>query len=260
MAPAVAKPQPHRIVQLTDFHLGRTDEALVRGINTAKSLDLVLAHIASHPPHPDRFLLTGDLAEDPTPSTYDRMAQAFQSQSVPIHFLPGNHDLPKIMHDSLTRAGFQREKIIGLGNWRILLLDSTQDKSPVGNLGPHERQWLSETLESLKACWIILALHHHPIPSGSAWMDTMMIEDSEAFLEITAAHSNIKAILFGHVHQEIDQERENIRFLGTPSTCFQFAPGSMHFAIDDAYAGYRWIELHEDGQLSTQVVRLGPVD
>jgi len=260
MKPAEATPQIHRIFQLTDFHIGSTDGTLVRGINTAKSLELVLAHIASHCPRPDGYLLTGDLAEDPSPTTYTRIAQAFRGQSSPVHFLPGNHDHPKVMHDSLTREGFQGQKIVGYGNWRIVLLDSTQDKSPAGKLGSQERQWLAETLASLKDYWIIVALHHHPIPSGSAWMDTMMVEDSEPFLTITANHSNIKAVIFGHVHQEIDLMRENIRFLGTPSTCFQFAPGSSSFATDSAGSGYRWIELHEDGQFFTQIERAGPKD
>lgn len=218
----------------------------------------MLSHIASHIPDPDRFLLTGDLAEDPSTSTYGRIAQAFQKQNAPIHFLPGNHDIPEVMHDSLTREGFQREKIITWGNWRILLLDSTQNKSPIGELGSQELKWLDETLESLKGCWIVLALHHHPIPSASGWMDTMMIVDSDVFLTMIAPHREIKAVLFGHVHQEIDQALGSIRFLGTPSTCFQFMPKSHTFAMDDMHPGYRWIELHEDGELTTQVVRVGP--
>jgi hypothetical protein len=40
----------------------------------------------------------------------------------------------------------------------------------------------------------------------------------------------------------------------------QFAPGSHAFATDTSRPGYRRIELFEDGQLTTQVLRLGPKD
>jgi Icc protein len=43
--------------------------------------------------------------------------------------------------------------------------------------------------------------------------------------------------------------------MGTPSTCFQFAPHSATFAIDDAGPGYRWLELHADGSLESRVGR-----
>ena len=254
----MGRSKTHRLVQLTDFHLGSTSDLSYRGVNSSESLAQVLAHLRSNGPPPDRYLLTGDLAEDATPATYDRVADAFSGFTAPIHFIPGNHDNRELMHAHLIAAGFKGEPVIVWGNWCILLLDSSQHESPKGKLGASACQWLSKTLEAMKDFWVVIALHHHPIASGSAWMDTMMIEDRESFLEIIHAHGKVKAVIFGHVHQEIDKMWGRIRFLGSPSTCVQFKPGNHTFATDDMRPGYRWIELDEGGQLSTQIMRVGP--
>lgn len=256
----MVNPESHSLLQLTDFHLGPTADLNYRGVNPSECLDRVLNHVQSHSPPTDRYLLTGDLAEEGVVATYDRVAKAFQGSTAPIHFLPGNHDDPEVMHACLSKAGFFGDPVISWKNWRIILLDSSQKHSPKGQLGPMTCQWLAETLESLKTCWIVIALHHHPIASGSAWMDTMLLEESEAFLDILAKHGLVKAVVFGHVHQEIDLMKNKTRFLGTPSTCVQFAPASHAFATDTSRPGYRRIDLFEDGQLTTQVLRLGPKD
>ena len=65
-----------------------------------------------------------------------------------------------------------------------------------------------------------------------------------------------KALLWGHVHQEIDGERNGVRLLASPSTCIQFAPGSEGFQVSEQAPGYRWLRLHGDGRLETGVERL----
>lgn len=246
----------HLIVQLTDFHLGSAPDLILRGINTTECLDAVLAHLKSHHPSPDRILLTGDLAEEPSDITYQRIGRYFDHYEVPVHFLPGNHDQSEVMQRVLSSQGLMGDKVIECGHWRILMLDSTHSGSPAGMLGCAERQWLDATLESLNSFWVMIALHHHPIASGSAWMDTMMIEDRAEFLEIVARHTQVRAVVFGHVHQEIDEMQGSIRFLGTPATCFQFMPLSDTFGVDKAPPGYRLIALEDDGSLETLTVRL----
>jgi Icc protein len=55
------------------------------------------------------------------------------------------------------------------------------------------------------------------------------------------------------VHQASDRMRNNVRFMSTPSTCAQFLPGSEFFALDDRAPGMRWIQLHDDGRIETEV-------
>ena len=47
-----------------------------------------------------------------------------------------------------------------------------------------------------------------------------------------------------------------MRLLSVPSTCVQFKPHSKDFAVDDVAPGYRWLDLHEDGRIDTEVSRV----
>ena len=46
------------------------------------------------------------------------------------------------------------------------------------------------------------------------------------------------------------------RVYTTPATCFQFRSNSADFALGDQPPGYRWIELHPEGKLTTGCVFL----
>ena len=84
----------------------------------------------------------------------------------------------------------------------------------------------------------------------------MQLRNGPAFFDIIDRFSNVRAILWGHVHQEFDGVRNGVRLLATPSTCFQFLPASENFALDTRPPGYRALTLHADGRLDTDVHRL----
>ena len=58
------------------------------------------------------------------------------------------------------------------------------------------------------------------------------------------------------MHQEFNGEKDGLPIIATPSTCIQFSPNSDDFKVDTAMPGYRWFNLHNDGQFETDVVRL----
>ena len=66
----------------------------------------------------------------------------------------------------------------------------------------------------------------------------------------------VRAVLWGHVHQEIDQRRNGVRLIASPSTCIQFEPGSEDFKVGEQAPGYRWLRLLPDGGLDTGVERV----
>ena len=101
----------------------------------------------------------------------------------------------------------------------------------------------------------MIALHHHPVDVGSRWMDNIGLRNREAFWAIVDRFPQVKVVLWGHIHQPLDQQRGGVRLLASPSTCIQFAAGSADFAVADLAPGYRWFELHPDGDLATDVVR-----
>jgi Icc protein len=94
------------------------------------------------------------------------------------------------------------------------------------------------------------------VPIGSPWLDTMMVDNAAEFFAVLDRHPQVRAVLWGHVHQTCDQVRRGVRLLASPSTCIQFQPQSAGFALDEAAPGYRWLELHDSGVIETGVVRL----
>ena len=205
---------------------------------------------------PDLALLTGDLVQDATPETYDRLAGLLATLPCPAYCLPGNHDEPRLMAARLGAAGIHTQDCIEAGGWRILCLDSTISRSPGGRMAIAELEKLQRLLAEDSESPVLIALHHHPIPSNSAWMDTMQLENAEAFFAALEGHPCVRGVVFGHVHQAMDTTFNGLRLLGTPSTCFQFKPLQPEFSLDAVPAGYRWIELGDDGRIDSWVVRL----
>jgi len=83
-----------------------------------------------------------------------------------------------------------------------------------------------------------------------------MVADAAAFFDVLDRYPGVRGVLWGHVHQQIDQQRNGVSLMASPSTCVQFAPGSMKFKADDMQPGYRWLDLHGDGRIETAVSRM----
>ncbi|KXJ40598.1 MAG: hypothetical protein AXA67_09860 [Methylothermaceae bacteria B42] len=245
-----------KILQLTDCHLLEQPEDTLMGVNTEKSLLDVLDHIQRSPQWPpDLILLTGDLAQTPTPTVYQRLHKLFQPFTVPCACLPGNHDEPGHMLAYLCQKPIACPRRILTRHWQILLLNSKKNDSPQGLLSENELKFLRAHLATTSMPTLI-ALHHPPVPVGSAWMDTMQLENGEAFLKLASSFPQVKCIIFGHVHQDFVSQYHSLTLMSSPSTCFQFKPHASDFALDTKPAGWRWLHLHCDGAIDTQIERL----
>ena len=85
----------------------------------------------------------------------------------------------------------------------------------------------------------------------------MAVDNASAFFDTMDRYANVRAVVWGHVHQTFEQKRNDVQLLSSPSTCVQFLPGSEEFAVDMAASpGYRWLELSADGGFKTGVERL----
>jgi len=82
------------------------------------------------------------------------------------------------------------------------------------------------------------------------------VDNGAELLTRLADHRQVRAVVWGHIHQPYDQRRGHLRLMGTPSTCVQFLPGSTQFALDASPPGYRWLWLEPDGSLDTAVAYL----
>ena len=84
------------------------------------------------------------------------------------------------------------------------------------------------------------------------------MENASEFLTVIDKHRNVRAVVWGHVHQAYDSLRKGVRLISTPSTCAQFMPHADQFEVDVRPPAYRTFELKPDGTLLTEVVWIEP--
>ena len=246
-----------QLVQLTDTHLCRLRGGTLLGMDTDHSLQAVINLVQKERPVIDLLLGTGDLSDGGAGSAYERLQDYFDQLTPVNYWLPGNHDDRAAM-EAVAATPARLCKEIRLPRWQILLLDSQIVGHVGGRLGEAELMLLERSLAAAQkeGRHTLVCLHHQPVAIGSAWLDQQRVADADAFFKVLDRYTGIKAVLWGHVHQEIDRIRNGVRLLASPSTCVQFAPGSERFKVDDQPPGYRWLELHSDGRFDTGVSRV----
>ncbi|EMI5491471.1 3',5'-cyclic-AMP phosphodiesterase [Providencia stuartii] len=250
-----------RILQITDTHLFADTANTLLGINTHQSYHAVLDAILQQNLPIDLIVATGDLVQDQSPQAYQHFAQGIELIPAPCVWLPGNHDYQPAMVNSLKLAGISCAKEILIGSeWQILMLDSQLQDVPHGELSEQQLEWMKKCLDSQPQRTTLIMLHHHPLPSGCTWLDQHSLRNSHMLAEYLKGYPQVKAMLCGHIHQEMDEYWNGIRLLATPSTCVQFKPHCTNFELDTVAPGWRYLELtvdeHGDRQVSTQVYRL----
>lgn len=241
------------IIQISDTHLMTDPNDSFIGINPEQNFHAVITQILQEHSHIDAILHTGDVAQQATIETYQRYQTYMQSLGIPFFQIPGNHD-------DLALFPFlnphPEPTVVDLGDWCLILLNSAVKHQVDGWIQSEQLIHLEKILNTVQDKFVILACHHHPFEMKSQWIDQHKLKNTEQLTLLLSQFTNIKAVLFGHVHQESKVVWENIAFLSVPATCAQFKPRSDDFALDDLAPGYRYLHLKSDGQIETTVYRL----
>lgn len=244
---------PMRVVQLTDTHLGGNHGEKLMGLDTDYSLSLVVDKLMKERGASDLLLATGDIANNASIDAYKRFYSITEAVAEQCFWLPGNHDNVYLMSEGFGQPWLQNQQ---LGDWQFIMLDSSIAGKPGGELHQDQLDLLDKSLAESTANHSFICLHHHPILCGANWLDDQVVRNRDVFFEILDRYPKVRAVLWGHIHQKIDQERNGVKLMATPSTCIQFAPGSKGFKLDPQGAAYRWFELYNDGRIETGVSRV----
>nr|WP_277602584.1 3',5'-cyclic-AMP phosphodiesterase [Parahaliea mediterranea] len=246
-----------RILQLTDCHLDGQPGGRLLGMDTDHSLRAVIDQARRDIGEADLVLATGDLADGGAPAAYSRLRGYLDALCPRQFWLPGNHDDRGAMAAQAGGAELLPFEL-RIGGWQILLLDSQIPGEIGGELGAEQLAMLDRALgeAASEGLHSLVCLHHQPVPIGCAWLDEQRVRDADQLFRVLEGRPGVRALLWGHIHQEVDRMRGDLRLLATPSTCVQFAPGSEDFQADDRPPGYRWLNLHADGRLETGVSRV----
>lgn len=247
--------QPFHLLQITDCHLGSQPNEQLLGLNTDESLCDVLQALHANVPNPDLLLATGDISNDGGVESYERFLRFVRQYfpTTPLAWLPGNHDDPTNM-DQVSEIPIEAHHRVA--GWNMILLDSKIPMEEGGALEQRELDRLKTELSKFSDMPTMIFLHHQMLAVGSAWVDQYAVKNSHAFFEIVDRFKNVKAISWGHVHQEYNSLRKGVALMATPSTCVQFTPKHDEFQVDTIMPGYRHYKLYPDGRFTTKVHRV----
>jgi Icc protein len=204
----------------------------------------------------DALVLTGDLVHDASVEGYLRLLRQLSELEVPAYCLPGNHDDPLTLSQCLNGGGVNTTGNALVGDWNLVLLDSTRSGMDSGFLDSEQLEMLDASLLLHPDRHALICLHHQPVPVESAFMDSMRLENPDDLFSVIGRHPQVRGILWGHVHQAFAARWDSIGLYAAPSTCLQFRPGAERFELDEKPPGFRWLELYGDGRIESGVIRL----
>ncbi|NJN72072.1 MAG: phosphodiesterase [Limnothrix sp. RL_2_0] len=251
------------IAQITDTHILADQEAEMREVKTWHSLEKVLAEVKKH--QPAALIFTGDIAHEGEKEAYLNFLELANATQISSCWLPGNHDNLEVMSKQLSSEFVSAKKVLKVGKWQILLLNScfSDAKYGEGIISQEQLDWLNHQLaenEKKDSLFTAIALHHHPVSTGIDWLEQMSVLNASDFHEIINQYPQVKTVFFGHIHHEINVIHNNIQFLGTPATCTQVKPAKHEITAAEIQAwqqpGFRLLELQDDGKLITEVKRI----
>lgn len=245
-------PAPVHVVQLTDAHLFADPAGSLLGLKTRDSLRHVIAQVHREQPRIDLLLCTGDLSQDASVASYQAFRELTAEFAAPSRWLPGNHDEARVMAEVAPELV---QAVTDIGAWRIVMLDSAVVGATHGLLAEQQLATLDEALAGAGERHLLVCCHHQPVDVGCAWIAPIGLRNADELLQRLQCYPQVKALLWGHIHQEWDEVRDGLRLLATPSTCIQFAARSEEFKVSEEQPGYRWLRLHADGRLETGVER-----
>ena len=218
-----------RFVQISDSHIGFDKPA---NTDVTATLRAAIAKIKADPEPPAFVLHTGDLTHLSKPAEFDTLQQVLSELSVPVFYVPGEHDvLADDGKSFLQRYGkgtlgagwhsFDKDGVHFIGLVNVVDLKA----GGLGTLGRDQLEWLEKDVRHLKSSTPIVVFAH--IPLWSVYPEWGWgTDDSERALSHLKRFGSV-SVLNGHIHQVMQKIEGHVTFHTAMSTAFlQPAPGA----------------------------------
>jgi Icc protein len=218
-----------RFVQISDSHIGFDKPA---NTDVTTTLRAAVAKIKAAPEQPSFVLHTGDLTHLSKPSEFDTLQQVLAELSLPVFYVPGEHDVLEDDGKSyLQRFGkgtqgagwysFDQGGVHFIGLVNVVNLKA----GGLGTLGADQLEWLEKDVKRLTSSTPIVVFAH--IPLWSVYPEWGWGTDDSALALSYLKRFGSVSVLNGHIHQVMQKVEGHVSFHTAMSTAFpQPAPGS----------------------------------
>lgn len=243
------------IAQITDTHIGFDAAAGDEEFNYLRFC-ATIDHLLAQPVQPDALILTGDIADNGAPESYERLKRALRGCDFPIHVMTGNHDrrdsLLAAFPDCPVNNGFV-QYALEINGLRVLCLDTLEHGRHGGAFCDARTGWLGRELAAHRQTPTLIVMHHPPVAAGIEWMDPRPDEPwLNRFEAALSGHRQVVGIACGHLHRPLSAMFAGIPVTVTPAVApavsLDLRPLDFHSAdgrgiVDaepPAYALHRW--------------------
>lgn len=234
------------------------------GVDTALALEKTIAKINNLVNRPDVIIVTGDLAEDGSGTTYQRFRTLLSEGKVtiPVYVLPGNHDDISQMRSAFNGDGIYCTSAEKLGDWGVIFVNSQVIRRSYGYVNPSELAELKKNISSFDGLPILVAIHHTPSELCPSY--GCQLKNSEEFTTLINSHENIKGVIAGHIHTASEIDVGSHTQFTTPSTFAHASHAQLGEAedhndywachsLDGSRQGFRVLDLSSDGSITSEV-------
>lgn len=216
-------------VQISDSHLGFDKPA---NPNTTATLQEALKDVVALPGSPAFMIHTGDITHLSKPAQFDTAKQLLTETKLPLHAVPGEHDILEddgksyLNHYGKGTRGdgwysFNAGGVHFIGLVNVVNLQG----NGLGSLGQAQLEWLEDDVEHLSASTPIVVFAHVPLwiaYKDWGWGTT----DGAQALGYLKKFGSV-TVLNGHIHQVLQKVEGHVAFHTARSTAFpQPAPGT----------------------------------
>jgi Icc protein len=216
-------------VQISDSHIGFKKPANPDPLATLRE---TIAKIRALPTPPAFVLHTGDITHLATPEQFDTAQSALSELGLPIHFVPGEHDIvdganPRPYLDRFGAGakgdGWYSFDVGGAHFIGLVNVVRLGDKG-MGTLGDAQIAWLKDDVAHLSSSTPIIVFSHFPLWAlypDWGWGTA----DALAAFQVLNRFGSV-TVLNGHIHQIQQKVEGAMTFHTARSTAYpQPAPG-----------------------------------
>jgi 3',5'-cyclic AMP phosphodiesterase CpdA len=215
--------------------------------NPTDQLVNVLKYANTIQPALDFILISGDLVHEGGVEDYRYFKQLIEEHTtLPVYVALGNHDVTEAFWEGYANQvncseNLYYEKTF-LG-YRMIVLDSSHDKSGAGLIDHEQLNWLEEVLKTpaQKTTFIVV---HHPLAVGE--VDGIHSLGNSHELMNVIKNTDVTAVLSGHTHQNKLTQFNDLLLSTAEGTSFgvELSDEMMHITTK---TGFNLCTLNENG-------------
>ncbi|MFT5175059.1 MAG: 3',5'-cyclic AMP phosphodiesterase CpdA [Gammaproteobacteria bacterium] len=278
-----------RFVVVADTHVNESEAGgsspFITNASANARARYVFNEIAAMQPAPEFVIHLGDIVH-PVPSlpsfqqAVDHFKKIAAPLSMPLHVLPGNHDVGDKHIDWMPadlicdeylatyRDAFGADYFaFDHGNLRFVMLNSVLFNSGLAD-DQRQRDWFIEQLDSAAGKRVFVSMHYPPYihTADERGNYDNIDQPARAWLLEQLARPEVEAIFAGHVHNFWYDRVGNADMYLLPSTAFLRHDFSEFYRVtpkvefargDPERYGYFLVEVFEDGHVAYSIRTMG---